>query len=58
VKIAPLLARANLLITRDVEWANLVFSFEQESRYAIVDPSYSQTPVGFIREQSNVLMRQ
>ncbi|XP_057872411.2 uncharacterized protein LOC131078677 isoform X1 [Cryptomeria japonica] len=58
VKIAPLLARANLLITREVEWANLVFSFEQENRYAIVDPTYSQTPVGFIREQSNVLMRQ
>lgn len=58
VMIAPLLARANLLIARDVEWANLMFGFEQENRYAIVDPSYSQTPVGFIREQSNIFIRQ
>uniref|UniRef100_A0A0C9S9X3 Phospholipid scramblase n=1 Tax=Wollemia nobilis TaxID=56998 RepID=A0A0C9S9X3_9CONI len=57
-KIAPLLARANLLITRDVEWANLMLGFEQENRYAIVDPSYPQTPVGFIQEQSSILMRQ
>ncbi|KAL6997564.1 hypothetical protein U1Q18_007691 [Sarracenia purpurea var. burkii] len=28
-RIAPLLARSNLLITRDIEWANLVFGFEQ-----------------------------
>lgn len=58
VMIAPLLARANLLIARDVEWANLMFGFEQENRYAIVDPSFSQTPVGFIREQSNIFIRQ
>lgn len=25
----PLLARSNLLITRDIEWANLVLGFEQ-----------------------------
>jgi hypothetical protein len=29
VQIAPLLARSNLLITRDIEWANLVLGFEQ-----------------------------
>lgn len=56
--VAPLLARSNLLITRDIEWANLVFGFEQENRYAIVDVCYPQSPVGFIREQSNVLARQ
>ncbi|CAA3003060.1 altered inheritance rate of mitochondria 25 [Olea europaea subsp. europaea] len=57
-KVAPLLARANLLITRDIEWANLVLGFEQENRYAVVDVCYPQSPVGFIREQSNVLARQ
>ncbi|KAI9108282.1 hypothetical protein K1719_020765 [Acacia pycnantha] len=57
-KVAPLLARSNLLITRDIEWANLAFGFEQENRYAIVDVCYPQSPVGFIREQSNVLARQ
>eukprot|EP01018_Ginkgo_biloba_P005154 Gb_13669 [translate_table: standard] len=35
-----------------------MFGFEQENRYAIVDPSCSQIPVGFIREQSNLFMRQ
>eukprot|EP00252_Welwitschia_mirabilis_P005487 TRINITY_DN1596_c0_g1_i2.p1 TRINITY_DN1596_c0_g1~~TRINITY_DN1596_c0_g1_i2.p1 ORF type:complete len:376 (+),score=62.96 TRINITY_DN1596_c0_g1_i2:246-1373(+) len=58
VKIASVLARANLIITRKIEWANLMFSFEQENRYAIVDPTHPQTPVGFILEQSNVFMRQ
>ncbi|KAK5803041.1 altered inheritance rate of mitochondria protein 25 isoform X1 [Gossypium arboreum] len=57
-QIAPLLARSNLLITRDIEWANLVLGFEQENRYAIVDVCYPQSPVGFIREQSNVISRQ
>lgn len=57
-QVAPLLARSNLLITRHIEWANLVFGFEQENRYAIVDVCYPQSPVGFIREQSNVLLRQ
>ncbi|KAK9271737.1 hypothetical protein L1049_002100 [Liquidambar formosana] len=58
VQVAPLLARSNLLITRDIEWANLVLGFEQENRYAIVDVCYPQSPVGFIREQSNVISRQ
>lgn len=58
VKLAPLLVRSNLLITRDIEWANIMFAFEQENRYAMMDPFYPQSPVGFIREQSNVLMRQ
>lgn len=57
-RVAPLLARSNLLITRDIEWANLVLGFEQENRYAMVDVCYPQSPVGFIREQSNVIMRQ
>ncbi|XP_042507770.1 uncharacterized protein LOC122083903 [Macadamia integrifolia] len=57
-KIAPLLARSNLLITRDIEWANLMLGFEQENRYAIVDACYPQSPVGLIREQSNLIARQ
>ncbi|KAL8464930.1 hypothetical protein ACS0TY_034424 [Phlomoides rotata] len=56
--VAPLLARSNLLITRDIEWANLVLGFEQENRYAIVDVCFPQTPAGYIREQSNVIARQ
>ncbi|KAJ0765015.1 putative scramblase, tubby-like protein [Helianthus annuus] len=56
--IAPLLSRSNLLITRDIEWANLTLGFEQENRYAIVDVSNPQVPAGFIREQSNVIARQ
>ncbi|XP_076923223.1 altered inheritance rate of mitochondria protein 25-like [Bidens hawaiensis] len=56
--IAPLLSRSNLLITRDIEWANLTFGFEQENRYAIVDVSNPQVPAGYIREQSNVIARQ
>ncbi|KAK4835944.1 hypothetical protein QYF36_016686 [Acer negundo] len=58
VQVAPFLARSNLLITRDIEWANLVLGFEQENRYAVVDVCYPQSPVGFIREQSNVIARQ
>ncbi|KAH7688765.1 Diphosphate--fructose-6-phosphate 1-phosphotransferase protein [Dioscorea alata] len=58
VQLAPLLARPNLLITRDIEWANIMFAIEQESRYIIVDPNYPHSPVGYIREQSNVLYRQ
>lgn len=57
-QVAPLLARSNLLITRDIEWANLMLGFEQENRYAVVDVCYPQSPVGFIREQSNVISRQ
>ncbi|KAM3394188.1 altered inheritance rate of mitochondria protein 25 [Capsicum galapagoense] len=58
VKVAPLLARSNLLITRDIEWANLMLGFEQENRYAIMDVCFPQAPVGFIREKSNLLARQ
>ncbi|CAN8258143.1 unnamed protein product [Cochlearia groenlandica] len=57
-QIATLLARSNLLITRDIEWANLVLGFEQENRYNVVDACYPQAPVGSIREQSNLLARQ
>ncbi|CAH1430151.1 unnamed protein product [Lactuca virosa] len=56
--IAPLLSRSNLLITRDIEWANLTLGFEQANRYAIVDVSNPHEPAGFIREESNVIMRQ
>ncbi|KAL5650375.1 hypothetical protein ACJX0J_041184, partial [Zea mays] len=57
-KLAPLLARANLVIARDIEWANIMFAFEQESRYIIMDPLFPQSPVGFIREKSNIIFRQ
>uniref|UniRef100_A0ACD5V505 Uncharacterized protein n=1 Tax=Avena sativa TaxID=4498 RepID=A0ACD5V505_AVESA len=57
-KLKPLLSRSNLLIARDVEWANLMFSFEQESRFIIMDPLFPQSPVGYIREKSNVIFRQ
>ncbi|KAL5724603.1 hypothetical protein ACHQM5_007843 [Ranunculus cassubicifolius] len=57
-KIATLLARSNLLITRQVEWANLMLGFEQENRYAVVDAYYPQSPVGYISEQSNLIARQ
>ncbi|VAH36329.1 unnamed protein product [Triticum turgidum subsp. durum] len=57
-KLEPLLSRANLLIARDVEWANIMFAFEQESRYIIMDPLFSQSPVAYIREKSNVIFRQ
>ncbi|XP_039019645.1 uncharacterized protein LOC120151181 [Hibiscus syriacus] len=45
-QIAPLLARSNLLITRDIEGANIVLGFEQENRYAIVDVCYPQSVTG------------
>ncbi|EEC77917.1 hypothetical protein OsI_17247 [Oryza sativa Indica Group] len=57
-KLKPLLSRANLLIARDIEWANIVLAFEQESRYIIMDPLFPQSPVGFIREKSDVIFRQ
>ncbi|GAB2293895.1 hypothetical protein Dimus_028107 [Dionaea muscipula] len=57
-QVAYLLARSTLLVTRDIEWANLMLGFEQENRYAIVDVCYPQSPVGFIRERSNLIARQ
>ncbi|PWA49357.1 Leucine-rich repeat-containing protein [Artemisia annua] len=56
--IASLLSRSNLLITRDIEWANPTLGFEQENRYAIVDVTNPEKAAGFIREQSNVNFRQ
>ncbi|XP_078442356.1 scramblase-like protein [Wolffia australiana] len=58
VNLESLLRRANLMITRDIEWANIMFAFEQESRYIIVDASDPGSPVGYIREQSNIIFRQ
>jgi uncharacterized protein YxjI len=52
------LARPDLLITRNVEWANLAFGFEQQNRYVIIDPRQPQAPVGYILEDSNILLRQ
>ncbi|XP_072989050.1 phospholipid scramblase family protein C343.06c isoform X1 [Typha latifolia] len=58
VKLVNLLSRANLVIARDIEWANIMFSFEQESRYVILDACFPQSAVGFIREKSSVIFRQ
>lgn len=57
-RVAPLLARTDLIITRNIEWANLLVGFEQENRYVIMDPRESLAVVGFITESSNWLSRQ
>lgn len=57
-KVAPLLARTDLLITRHVEWANILVGFEQENRYVIVDPRQALALVGFVTEKSHWLFRQ
>ncbi|CAK7328861.1 unnamed protein product [Dovyalis caffra] len=69
-RVAPLLARSNLLITRDIEWANLVLGFEQGidgevlglSKLCLGEPLCSSRrvlpKVSFIREQSNLIARQ
>lgn len=56
--IAPILSRPDLLVTRNVEWANLALGFEQQNKYLIVDPREPEVPVGYIVEKSNVLLRQ
>ncbi|KAJ7570682.1 hypothetical protein O6H91_01G131200 [Diphasiastrum complanatum] len=58
IKLAPVLARPILMITRNIEWANIAFGFEQQNRYVIMDPLLPQVPVGYIFEESNWLMRQ
>ncbi|WOL04356.1 hypothetical protein Cni_G13077 [Canna indica] len=58
VKLGDLLSRSNLVITRDIEWANIMFAFEQESRYVILDPYYPHPAAGFIQEKSNIIFRQ
>ncbi|KAJ3700756.1 hypothetical protein LUZ61_004461 [Rhynchospora tenuis] len=57
-KLESLLSRNNLVIARDIEWANVLFAFEQESRYVIMDAAAPDSPVGFIRETSNIIYRQ
>ncbi|XP_044328856.1 phospholipid scramblase family protein C343.06c isoform X2 [Triticum aestivum] len=59
-KLKPLLTRARLIITRKVEWASIMFAYAQETRYIIKDPRTPRrkTPVGLIREKSNVILRQ
>lgn len=39
VKVAGILARSDLLITRNVEWANIAFGFEQVSCMTFWDPT-------------------
>lgn len=57
-RIAPLLARTDLIVTRNIEWANVLVGFEQENKYVIMDPRQSLTVVGYIAESSNLLFRQ
>ncbi|XP_047083320.1 uncharacterized protein LOC124694371 [Lolium rigidum] len=61
-KLQPLLSRANLIITKRAEWANIMFRFQQETRYIIKDPRTPRrktvSPVGLIREKSNFILRQ
>ncbi|XP_047083339.1 altered inheritance rate of mitochondria protein 25-like [Lolium rigidum] len=61
-KLQPLLSRANLIITKRAQWANIMFRFQQETRYIIKDPRTPRrktvSPVGLIREKSNFILRQ
>ncbi|OAE32202.1 hypothetical protein AXG93_1793s1360 [Marchantia polymorpha subsp. ruderalis] len=57
-RLAAVLGRPDLIITRNVEWANLAFGFEQQNKYVIMDPREPQAPVGYILEDSNIFMRQ
>jgi hypothetical protein len=57
-KLASVLGRPDLIVTRNVEWANLAFGFEQQNRYVIMDPLEPQAPVGYILEDSNPIIRQ
>lgn len=57
-KVAPLLARTDLVVTRNIEWANVLIGFEQENRYVIMDPRQTLAVVGYIIETSHWLFRQ
>ncbi|KAL3689906.1 hypothetical protein R1sor_016215 [Riccia sorocarpa] len=57
-KLAGILGRPDLIITRNVEWANLAFGFEQQNKYVIMDPREPHAPVGYILEDSNIFIRQ
>ncbi|KAI5072400.1 hypothetical protein GOP47_0012506 [Adiantum capillus-veneris] len=57
-RVAPLFARSDLIVTRNIEWANVLVGFEQENKYVIMDPRQSLTVVGYIAESSNFLSRQ
>ncbi|KAJ4752747.1 Phospholipid scramblase [Rhynchospora pubera] len=58
INFDSLLSRNNLVVARDIEWANVLFSFEQESRYVIMDAAAPNSPVAYIRETSNLIYRQ
>ncbi|CAI5506156.1 unnamed protein product [Closterium sp. Naga37s-1] len=55
--LASLLARSDLVVTRRVEWGNMLLGYEQSNQYAIVD-AHTGEHVGAIVESSNWLMRQ
>ncbi|GJP70827.1 hypothetical protein CLOP_g1722 [Closterium sp. NIES-67] len=55
--LASLLARSDLVVTRRVEWGNVLLGYEQSNQYAIMD-AHTGEHVGSIVESSNWLMRQ
>ncbi|KAH7415335.1 hypothetical protein KP509_14G038500 [Ceratopteris richardii] len=57
-RVAPLLARTDLIVTRNIEWANILAGFEQENKYVIMDPREGLSVVGYIIESSNFITRQ
>lgn len=44
------LNRPALMVTRQLEWTNLIFGFEEANRYVITDPE-TQATVGYIMEE-------
>eukprot|EP00250_Pteridium_aquilinum_P019287 c24380_g1_i1 orf=1-1032(-) len=57
-KLASLLGRGGLIITRSMEWANVVVGYRQEHRYALLDLQDKSAIRGFIVEKSHWLVRQ
>eukprot|EP00850_Spirogloea_muscicola_P002038 SM000007S20998 [mRNA] locus=s7:1303263:1307521:- [translate_table: standard] len=58
-RLAPVLARPDLIITRQIEWGTVLIGYEQRNVYNIVDPRQGSEPVGHIMEQpGSFLLRQ
>ncbi|XP_024541935.1 altered inheritance rate of mitochondria protein 25 [Selaginella moellendorffii] len=57
-RLVPVLARPDLMVTRNIEWANVAFGLEQQNRYVIMDPRQPQAAVGYLLEESSFIMRQ
>lgn len=46
------------MVTRDMEWANVVVGYRQEHRYVLTDPQEKSAVIGFVIEKSHWLFRQ